>query len=321
MATLYRRSACNICRIGAFGLAIAFAQPALAIEWSSVPGKEVVLFYPGQASFEWTLTQSDHSGAGKFREGKNCKECHNGEQADIGALIVSGKKLEPTPIPGKRGSIKATVKAAHDADNLYVRIDWPDGPALAGPKMDPEHAIKATILFDNGKVAAATRAGCWASCHDDAIGMASAPPDKEITKYLARSRTKVTRQGGGENFKPAGELAAMLADGQYMEFWQARGNPGEPGTAADGYILERRHTNDAPIVNATAELENGNWTVVLSRKLAPGGERHQDIVPGQTYTFGVAIHDAYAAHRFHHVSFEYTLVLDQGEADIVAVGQ
>ena len=28
------------------------------------------------ASFEWALTQTDHSGAKKFREGKNCKDCH-----------------------------------------------------------------------------------------------------------------------------------------------------------------------------------------------------------------------------------------------------
>jgi len=33
---------------------------------------------------------------------------------------------------------------------------------------------------------------------------------------------------------------------------------------------------------------------------------------------GFAIHDAYAEHRFHHVSLESTLVLDKGEADFVA---
>jgi hypothetical protein len=321
MTKFLRWSARSLGHAGALGLALSFAQPALAIDWSGVQGKDVVVFYPGQASFEWALTQSDHSGNKKFREGKNCRDCHGGEEADMGALIVSGKKLEPTPIAGKRGSIRVNVKTAHDADNLYFRLEWPDAPAPAGPKMDPEHAIKATVMISNGAVAAAKRAGCWASCHDDMIGMASAPAGKEITKYLVRSRTSVTRQGGGENFKPAAELEKMMADSEYLEFWQARGNPGSAGSPADGHILERRVMEDPPVVNASAELADGVWTVVLSRKLSGIGGPHQDIVPGTVYHIGFAIHDGFAAHRFHDVSFEHTLVLDQGSADFVARGQ
>lgn len=43
------------------GLAGLFAAgPAsAAIDWSKVPGKDVVLYYPGQANWEWALsTQS-----------------------------------------------------------------------------------------------------------------------------------------------------------------------------------------------------------------------------------------------------------------------
>ena len=36
---------------------------AAGINWASVPGKEIVLFYPGQSSWEWALTASDMSGA------------------------------------------------------------------------------------------------------------------------------------------------------------------------------------------------------------------------------------------------------------------
>jgi len=98
------------------------APPAQAIDWSGVPGAEVTLLYPGQSSWEWVLTEADHSAAKKFREGKNCAECHRTEEAEMGARIVSGEKLEPSPIPGKRGSIKATVQIAHDGDRLSVRI-------------------------------------------------------------------------------------------------------------------------------------------------------------------------------------------------------
>ena len=300
-------------------LGALLAPPALAIDWQGVPGKEVVLFYPGQASFEWALTQADHSGADKFREGKNCAECHRGEETKIGDLIVSGKKVEPAPIAGKRGSITATLKTAHDGDRLYLRLEWPDAAPPSGPKMDTEFEVKVTVMFDDGTVVESKRAGCWGACHDDAVGMASAPPDKEITKYLARSRSKVTRQGGGENYKPDADIDKMLQDGVFMEFWQARLNKGAAAVPSDGYILDKRHKNDAPLATAEAEFADGKWVVVLSRKLTAGQAGRKDIVAGKTYYLGLAIHDAYAKNRFHHVSFEYTLVLDQGSADFVAV--
>jgi hypothetical protein len=318
MTTLLRNPLRHVLPVGALVLGAAFTQPALAVDWNAVPGKEVVLFYPGQASFEWALTKSDHSGATKFREGKNCKECHDGEQKQIGDLIVSGKKLEPDPIPGKRGSIKTTIKTAHDDENLYVRIEWPAAPPSSGPMMDPKFEEKATMMFDDGEVVEAKRAGCWGTCHDDAIGMASAPPNEKITKYLARSRTKITRHGGDNNFKSAAEIEGLLKDGIFMEYWQARLNQGAAAVPVDGYILDKRHENDSPMVSANAEFANGNWSVVLSRKLVVGKPRHKDIVPGKTYYLGFAIHDAHAAHRFHQVSFGYTLVLDKGEADFVA---
>ena len=40
--------------------------------------------------------------------------------------------------------------------------------------------------------------------------MASAQQGKDLTKYLALSRSKVTRQGGGENFKSSAELDEAL---------------------------------------------------------------------------------------------------------------
>lgn len=291
--------------------------PVHAIDWNAVPEREVTLLYPGQGSWEWVLTQDDHSGAKKFREGKNCFACHKGEEKDMGAKMVAGKKIEPAPIPGKPGHLALKVKTAHDDERLYFRVEWPAGKPGA-KKMDPKHAARVTVMLDDGSVKEAARAGCWGSCHDDAIGMASAPAGKEITKYLTASRTKVTRQGGGENLKPAAELQRLLKQGVFLEYWQARLNPGQPAQAVDGYILEKRHENKAPLAGVEARLDNGKWTVVLSRKLKAGGDGRKDIVPGKTYSIGFAVHDDYANHRFHHVSFERTLVLDQGKADFVA---
>lgn len=299
-------------------IGVLAGAPVHAIDWNAVPEQEVTLLYPGQGSWEWALTQDDHSGAKKFREGKNCFACHKGEEKDMGAKIVTGKKLEPAPIPGKPASLALKVKTAHDGERLYFHFQWPAAKA-GGKQMDPKYAARVTVMLDDGGVKEAARAGCWGSCHDDAIGMASAPAGKDITKYLIASRTKVTRQGGGENFKSANELQQLLKQGVFLEYWQARVNPGQPAQAADGYVLDKRHENKAPLATAQAQLDGGTWTVVVSRKLKVGGEARKDIVPGKTYSIGFALHDDHANHRFHHVSFERTLALDPGKADFVAV--
>jgi cytochrome c-type protein NapC len=151
--------------------------------------------------------------------------------------------------------------------------------------MDDRYAARVTMMLDDGNVKEATRAGCWGTCHDDAAGMASAPVGKEITKYLAASRTKVTRQGGGENFKSPADLDQLLKQGLFVEYWQARLNPGQPAQAADGYILDKRHERTAPIVDADATFERP-WVVVLSRALKPGRPGYKDVVAGKTYTVG-----------------------------------
>ena len=89
-----------------------------AADLSKAKGKDFVLFYPAQMSWETLLTQSSHSGAEKFRGGKNCRGCHEGEEQASGKLLVADKSSEPTPIAGKAGSIKATLKAMHDAERI-----------------------------------------------------------------------------------------------------------------------------------------------------------------------------------------------------------
>ena len=302
-----------------FGMVVLFGtSPVSAFNWDGIKGKDVVLFYPGQASWEWVLTPDDHSGARKFKEGKTCVHCHAGEQKDIGELTVSGKKLEPKPIPGKPGSLVVHVKAAHDRDNLYLRLEWAGAKAASGQVMDADYATKVALMFDDGHVPEATRAGCFSVCHDDAATMASAPPASKMTKYLPASRTKIQRTGGGENHKAQPEIDQLLKDGVFMEYWQAKLNKAKPPVAADGYILAMRRENPTAIVKTEAQFQQGRWVVILNRKLTPNMAAHKNIVPGKSYTMGFAIHDDYTAQRFHYVSFPHTLMLDGGNADIVA---
>lgn len=293
------------------------ATPALALDWTAVEGRPVTLFYPGQASWEWALSQSEHSGAQRFRDGRNCRECHRGDEQDMGKRIAAGHKLEPHPIPGKRASITAQVKFARDADRLYVRLEWPEMPQAVGPKVNPA-ATMVTMMLSDATVVEAARAGCWSACHDDAADMPSSEPGRREHKYLPKSRVAMSRSGGSA-VKPSEDIDRLAADGAFLEYWQARLTPDAPALPAEGYILADHRENAVnPLSSAEARRENGNWIVVLSRRLVVGSPAHKDIRPGMTYNVGFAIHDDYADHRFHHVSLEHTLALEKGAADFVA---
>ncbi len=296
-------------------IAASFAQPASAApDWSKVPAKTITLLYPAQMSWETLLTQTEHSGASKFREGKGCRGCHEGEEQSSGKLLVGDKSIEPTPIKGKPGFITMNVKTAHDAERIYVQVAFNPGEQPdAG--MDKDFATKVAVMFDDGGVAEAGRAGCWSTCHDNAAAMPSAGT-KETQKYLARSRVAVTRKGG-EEIKPASELDKMRAEGGFLEYWQARLKPGAPPVVVDGTILEKRSERAQPMAAAEASEAGGLWTVTFSRKLAAGA-LSKDFAAGKTYTLGFSVHAGHTDHRFHYVSLEKTLVLDAGKADFVA---
>lgn len=298
----------------ALGVFTFYSTASYAIDWSGVPSKQIMLFYPGQASWEWVLTPSDHGGAVNFRKGKNCRVCHEGEEKDMGAKIAAGKKLEPAPIAGKPGSVAVNISFAHDDDTLYVKFVWKDTGFSGGEKS--EYKERVTMMFGTEDIKEAARAGCFGTCHNDLKGM---PDDAGLTKYLTASRTKMSMSGGGTNYKSDDQIKELLAKGHFMEFWQAAINPGEPAVGIDGYILKDREEDKASGVKADASLKDGMWTVIVSRKLNVSGEGKRSIVPGEVYPVGFAIHDDYAEHRHHYVSFEHTFVLDSGTADFVAV--
>jgi hypothetical protein len=309
-----------------FPLLMPTASHAAGIDWRSVTGKEVVLFYPGQASWEWSLTPTEMSGADDFRKGKNCDVCHIGEERAMGAQLVTGKPrafktgekpaIEPTPIAGKPGFVAATVKFANDGTSLFVHLEFAEG-AQPDAKQDAAVATRVSVMFNDGKVSEANRGGCFAACHDDATGMASAGGATR-TKYLPKTHAKMTRQGGGDGLKPADELAKLKADGYFLEYWQARLNPGKPAEAANGTIFDKREQTSPTVVSAEATQSGGTWSVTLSRKLDAGAGFKSFSGPGPYYV-AVAIHSGHSEGRFHYVSFQRTLALNSGTADFVAV--
>ncbi len=315
------------------------------IDWAAVPGSDMKLFYPGQASFEWVQNGRSHGGARPLTKGGDkCTTCHAAELDAIGNKIVAGGDLEPTPIPGKRGVIDATVQAAHDDETLYIRLQWPDAghnpaPFVDGGKMDPDNQIKVAMMITGTGIELGDQVGCWASCHADNSYMPFDPgadaiaangdvsgrlsTQDTVTKYISESRTEVEIKGrrgkalgGWDKLQAADQIEQYLADGTYLDLMRVYAD----GSATNGYLLEQRVVNDGEIA-ASASLDAGMWTVVFTRPLNSGAAGDVPLEAGQTYTVGFAIHDDFAAARFHHVTLDTSLALDDDNAFINVVKQ
>ena len=326
------------------------AASASNVDWSAIEAREVVLFYPGQASMEWVLKGSDHGGKRAVMSGDRCFECHEDEEIDIGELIVTGEKIEATPIQGKRASIAVAIKAAFDADNLYLQFQWPDGEHapvdfVEGGKMDPENPIKLAIMLatdseDDPQVEYAERAGCWQTCHIDANYMPGQPDEAQLadsplaaqldlslgyTKYLKESRTKIeidgkngATRGGWANLKTEAEIQAAFDNGAFMDLLRYKAGTGE---SEDGHVLEQRIMTGGQGVDFNGNLADGVWTVEMVRKLTSDKPGDISMSKDQMYNIGFAIHDDYSNSRFHHVSLGLKLGFDNEDAEINATGQ
>jgi len=330
----------------------AASSPAASrgsVDWSAIEALEVVLFYPGQTSMEWMLKGSDHGGKRALVSGDRCFECHEEEEVDIGDIIITGEKAEETPIPGKRGSIAVAIKAAYDADNLYMQFQWSDGehapiPFIEGGKMDPENPIKLAVMLatdseDDPKVEYAERSGCWQTCHHDANYMPHQPDNALLadnplaarldlslgyTKYLKESRTEIEidgkngkMRGGWDKLKSEAEIQAALDNGSFMDLLRYKGGTGE---SEDGHILEQRVMSGGQGVSFVGNLADGIWTVDMTRKLTSNMPGDISMNKDEMYNIGFAIHDDYSSSRFHHVSLGFKLGFDNEDAEIIAQG-
>ncbi|MDH5546412.1 MAG: ethylbenzene dehydrogenase-related protein [Gammaproteobacteria bacterium] len=282
------------------------------IDWGQVDSQEFVLFYPGQASWEWLLTQ--HKGSKSLRKGTPCLECHETEEKQMGAALASGKKMDSDAIAGKPGSVTVSIQAAIDADFLYLRAQWQDPEFSSGKKMDANHETKFAVMFDDGRVKEAGVAGCWGVCHVDVANMPSADGEKREL-YTSKSRQTITQKGGGDKYKGVSELKALLDENNFMEFWQAR--PGKKSMeTVSGYILEKRHLHQGQPVTSVAEKKDNVWTVEFKRRLKTTGDGLKKLDASTPLQIGFAIHDDYTSGRFHYVSFGKRLSLNGEKSDI-----
>lgn len=426
----------------AAAFAVASMGPALAIEpdkidWSKIPATELTLFYPGQASWEWMNSAAHKAGATGVKDAKNCKDCHAGEEKDIGDVIASGKTLEPEPLPNKPGAVKVALQAAFDKENIYLRARWADdgkpgihyrlrafkdGKWATWGNMRGEAPVRKgeqpavyedriSVMLGGQGVPEFKIAGCFATCHNDMRFMPNEAKKEEvqahpvwgkdgakkndIRKYLAGYSAAPGETGGWKNPKSKEEVAALKEKGYFLDLlqWRAhrtnstgigddghvaeyrnfdKGNknfidnwdadkkqpkwmfdpaknggkatlttadiftpanmltdansvPFDPAVAKDGaalpnwLITAKADGSYADIFHSKGTHDGKGWTVVMARRLSTGNKDDVQLVPGQTFTLGVAIHDDETTARFHHVSFPMTLSLGAGNGDINAV--
>ncbi|GBD10650.1 Cytochrome c-552 [bacterium HR23] len=225
-------------------------------DWNSIRATTVRTIYPAQASWEW-VTSPEHLGSASVQAGTPCATCHGnplvgqssvpgwagppadhkqslGCQAchgvlrqDIGEMgeeLVEGEYgLENDPIEGKRPYVDVQVKAAYDADYLYLRFEWAAArpgilldlwrwngqkwEAWGGPKPDapkagrtPSYEDRLTLLVglnipaQDGARVGFSQAGCWVTCHSSLVKMPLEPTVEQIKAdpYLGDKGLKKT---------------------------------------------------------------------------------------------------------------------------------
>jgi hypothetical protein len=298
------------------------ARAAPEIDWTKIPGKTIKVFYPGVASWEFVRSDDHGTGAAPVRTFKSaCADCHVGQSGeyDINAAgIIAGtlkksaskEPFEPEPIEGMPAFKDVEIKTAYDAENLYLRFQWQgSGASVADPSLEQQDKADTIAVQMNNSIRSFAMFGCFMTCHNDQKGM---PENQggDVTLYGYYTRDK------SGNLKSQSDLDQYLSKGQFIDLMVADFVGNEVKTK-DEYILQERARDGQNDVAATGTYENGNYTVVITRKLASGDRQDIQLHDGKTFYIGIAVHDNKQNGRKHYVSFPVSIGLSNS-GDIAA---
>ena len=207
---------------------------AAEIDWGQVDAKTIKAFYPGVSSWAFMKGKDHGTGANVVKKmGKSCADCHVGKDGayDIKSdkiisgelkMVASGDALEPEPLTGMPGFKDVSMQAAYDAENIYLRLQWPG----SGTSTSEEDADKVSIQISN-KNKSFKLYGCFVSCHDDQSDMPeNRGEEKKLYGYFAKDKPE--------------KVDGYLSKGQFMDLWQVY-FVGNEVKAIDEYVLEDRH--------------------------------------------------------------------------------
>lgn len=259
------------------------AEGVTALEPTAVSSGHVSLFYPGMADAEWLL--GEHPGSQPLYQGRNCRQCHRGEEAALGKSQVGNSKLVAhrdiaVSFDKDQDSIRMVLKWQGDHDDSDIALMWGSQRTSAG--------------FQRG--------GCFAACHNDLPGM-SRDRGQQTDKYLFSSRLQQQGIGRPPIQRDDSELKAMMAQGEFAVLWRIRLDSGETQAAT---LLDKVHWQPSPPVTANTSYKNGSWTVQIRRRLGVQEEHLTTFNPQGRYTFGIALHGKDNPGGKHWVSLPIT---------------
>jgi DmsE family decaheme c-type cytochrome len=278
------------------GIAHAPAQGVAPLVAQGVRKKTVTAFSPGKSSAEWMVSQ--HPGAQSLRQGRDCEQCHQGEERTMGEALAKR---------GQAVSRDIDVAFAKTQDQLRVTLSW------QGPADDQQ----ISIMWGNDGNEAFRRGGCWASCHDDMPGM-SQDRGQQQGKYLSAARAQQQLIGQPAKLRSSAELARLRSEGNYVEIWQASLDKEKPTPLRGGTILNQLSWSDNSELEGQVEYTKGRWTVTFTRPLKGGPGGAKSFLPGKQYTFGIALGGAQLPAQDHWVTLPLTFSLDDRETDFVS---
>jgi len=276
------------------------AQAQAPSDWAKLPDHKIELFYPGQSSYQWLRSKEHKRANKKVDQGEACESCHEGEESDIGKLLVSGDRLEPHPISGKPAVIDLNVKVAYDSDHVYFQFKWPTAnnyPGVAHPHWQYDgtqwkqigwprlhekvwkeghpaiYEDRFSMMLDDGSVPMFAEQGCWISCHNgmrDMPELASKEAVKAHTFLGGTLHKKDVRKylpdsrsddnASWAKVKPASEIAQLKSDNRFVDLMQWRAHRSQPIGMADDGYVFEYRLTDAG-----KNIFSKNWDKTLNQ--------------------------------------------------------
>lgn len=275
-ALVNKERTCLDCHKGVAHVDSDYFPPAMA---ESLAGHKVTLFQPGQHDLEWLAT--DHPGAQAARQGRQCKQCHAGEEPNMGRSAPKDVDISFTTT---KQTVNMVLAWTGNVDDASISIMWSKADV-------PDFKL----------------AGCWASCHNDMKGM-NRDRGQLQGKYLAISRSQMQRIGQPAIIKSESELAALLADGRFVTLWRINLDSSK-ASLQEAVLLDKLNWLEKVEGRlVSAEFSQGRWQVVVQIPAQ---------LLGETATFGLALHQAGQPESGHWISLPQTFSKRKGDADFV----
>jgi predicted CXXCH cytochrome family protein len=278
---------CIGCHVG-----VAHGDPDASELFMPLPQsqRQLTLFSPGTSDADWLLTA--HPGSQPLRQGTNCRQCHRGEEAQLGAAMGG-------PEPTDRA---VDVHFSQGEGQLVTTLSW----------QGTEDEAKISLMWGFGDNAALQRGGCWAACHGDMPGM-TLDKGKGVDKYLWASLSQRRTIGQPAITLPEADLQKQLNAGNFAELWSV---DLQKNALTVSTLLAGISPLDDTGVTANAAFKDGVWTVEIHRPSSPPAPLLA-LAPGRAYTFGLALNSKERRGSKHWVSLPMTLSVDNEDTDFI----